>query len=125
MFLVNPIRFRLVIRHPLLGRRGSHIVRPESLSERLVAVLRAAEQPVLEGHQHEGLQGVLRDENLVLPVHQGGGIGAGVVIVLRDELVLRLQDLLQRDERVDDLPEQAFLLCGTIDEVIAKRGEFA
>ena len=26
---------------------------------------------------------------------------------------------------VDDLPEQAFLLCGTIDEVIAKRGEYA
>ena len=25
---------------------------------------------------------------------------------------------------VDDLPEQAFLLCGTIDEVIAKRGEY-
>ena len=25
---------------------------------------------------------------------------------------------------VDDLPEQAFLLCGTIDEVIAKRGSF-
>ena len=25
---------------------------------------------------------------------------------------------------VDDLPEQAFLLCGTIDEVVAKRGEF-
>ena len=25
---------------------------------------------------------------------------------------------------VDDLPEQAFLMCGTIDEVIAKRGSF-
>ncbi len=25
---------------------------------------------------------------------------------------------------VDDLPEQAFLLCGTIDEVVAKRGAF-
>ena len=25
---------------------------------------------------------------------------------------------------VDDLPEQAFLLCGTIDEVVAKRGEY-
>ncbi len=25
---------------------------------------------------------------------------------------------------VDDLPEQAFLLCGTIDDVIAKRGSF-
>ena len=25
---------------------------------------------------------------------------------------------------VDDLPEQAFLLCGTIDEVVARRGEY-
>ena len=25
---------------------------------------------------------------------------------------------------VDDLPEQAFLLCGSLDEVIAKRGSF-
>ena len=25
---------------------------------------------------------------------------------------------------VDDLPEQAFLMCGTMDEVIAKRGSF-
>ena len=25
---------------------------------------------------------------------------------------------------VDDLPEQAFLMCGGIDEVIAKRGSF-
>ena len=25
---------------------------------------------------------------------------------------------------VDDLPEQAFLMCGTIDEVIAKRGQY-
>jgi len=25
---------------------------------------------------------------------------------------------------VDDLPEQAFLMCGGIDEVIAKRGSY-
>ena len=25
---------------------------------------------------------------------------------------------------VDDLPEQAFLMCGSIDEVIAKRGQY-
>ena len=25
---------------------------------------------------------------------------------------------------VDDLPEQAFLMCGSLDEVIAKRGSF-
>ena len=25
---------------------------------------------------------------------------------------------------VDDLPEQAFMLCGSIDDVIAKRGTF-
>ena len=24
----------------------------------------------------------------------------------------------------DDLPEQAFLMCGTIDEVLAKRDQF-
>jgi F-type H+-transporting ATPase subunit beta len=25
---------------------------------------------------------------------------------------------------VDDLPEQAFLMCGSLDEVIAKRGSY-
>ncbi len=25
---------------------------------------------------------------------------------------------------VDDLPEQAFLMCGSIDEVVAKRGQY-
>ena len=38
------------------------------------------------------------------------------------ETIKGFQAILGGD--VDDLPEQAFLLCGTIDEVIAKRGSF-
>ena len=42
---------------------------------------------------------------------------------------VRIEDTIKGFEAilggdVDDLPEQAFLLCGTIDEVIAKRGSF-
>ena len=42
---------------------------------------------------------------------------------------VRLEDTIRGFEailggEVDDLPEQAFLLCGTIDEVVAKRGEY-
>ncbi len=38
------------------------------------------------------------------------------------ETIKGFQAILSGD--VDDLPEQAFLLCGTIDDVIAKRGSF-
>ena len=38
------------------------------------------------------------------------------------ETIKGFQAILGGD--VDDLPEQAFLLCGTIDDVIAKRGSF-
>ena len=38
------------------------------------------------------------------------------------ETIKGFQAILGGD--VDDLPEQAFLMCGTIDEVIAKRGSF-
>ena len=38
------------------------------------------------------------------------------------ETIKGFQAILAGD--VDDLPEQAFLLCGTIDDVIAKRGSF-
>lgn len=38
------------------------------------------------------------------------------------ETIKGFQAILGGD--VDDLPEQAFLLCGTIDEVIAKRGNY-
>jgi F-type H+-transporting ATPase subunit beta len=38
------------------------------------------------------------------------------------ETIKGFQAILGGD--VDDLPEQAFLLTGTIDEVIAKRGSF-
>ena len=38
------------------------------------------------------------------------------------ETIKGFQAILSGD--VDDLPEQAFLLCGTIDEVIAKRGSY-
>ena len=38
------------------------------------------------------------------------------------ETIRGFQAILGGD--VDDLPEQAFLLCGTIDDVIAKRGSF-
>ena len=38
------------------------------------------------------------------------------------ETIKGFQAILAGD--VDDLPEQAFLLCGTIDEVIAKRGTY-
>ena len=42
---------------------------------------------------------------------------------------VKLEDTIRSFEailggEVDDLPEQAFLLCGDIDEVIAKRGQF-
>ena len=39
-----------------------------------------------------------------------------------DETIKGFQAILGGE--VDDLPEQAFLLCGTIDEVIARRGSF-
>jgi len=38
------------------------------------------------------------------------------------ETIKGFQAILSGD--VDDLPEQAFLMCGTIDEVIAKRGQY-
>ena len=38
------------------------------------------------------------------------------------ETIKGFQAILGGD--VDDLPEQAFLLCGTLDDVIAKRGSF-
>jgi F-type H+-transporting ATPase subunit beta len=38
------------------------------------------------------------------------------------ETIRGFQTILRGE--VDDLPEQAFLMCGTIDEVIAKRGQF-
>ena len=45
----------------------------------------------------------------------------GKYVPLKDT-IKGFQAILSGD--VDDLPEQAFLLCGTIDEVIAKRGSF-
>lgn len=39
-----------------------------------------------------------------------------------NETIKGFQAILGGD--VDDLPEQAFLMCGTIDEVIARRGEY-
>ena len=39
-----------------------------------------------------------------------------------NETIKGFQAILSGD--VDDLPEQAFLMCGSIDEVIAKRGSF-
>ena len=38
------------------------------------------------------------------------------------ETIRGFQTILRGE--VDDLPEQAFLMCGTIDEVIAKRGQY-
>ena len=38
------------------------------------------------------------------------------------ETIKGFQAILGGD--VDDLPEQAFLLCGTIDDVLAKRGSY-
>ena len=38
------------------------------------------------------------------------------------ETIKGFQAILGGD--VDDLPEQAFLLCGTIDDVLAKRGDY-
>ncbi len=42
---------------------------------------------------------------------------------------VRIEDTIKGFQAIlggdaDDLPEQAFLLCGTIDEVYAKRGEY-
>ena len=45
----------------------------------------------------------------------------GKYVPLKDT-IKGFQAILAGD--VDDLPEQAFLLCGTIDEVIAKRGSY-
>lgn len=42
--------------------------------------------------------------------------------VKTEDTIKGFQAILGGD--VDDLPEQAFLMCGTIDEVIAKRGSF-
>ena len=46
---------------------------------------------------------------------------AGKYVPIR-ETIKGFQAILGGD--VDDLPEQAFLMCGTIDEVIAKRGTY-
>ena len=39
-----------------------------------------------------------------------------------EDTIRSFQAILGGD--VDDLPEQAFMLCGSIDDVIAKRGTF-
>ena len=46
-----------------------------------------------------------------------------------DGKYVKLQDTIKGFQAilggdVDDLPEQAFLMCGSIDEVIAKRGQY-
>ena len=95
-----------MIRNPLLRRRRGHVVRAEGFGQGLGAVGGAAELTVLERQQDKRLQGLFRDEDLILPVHQRGGVGAGIVVVGRDVPVLRLQDFLQGYERMDDLPQE-------------------
>ena len=55
---------------PFVRRRGGHVVWSEGLSQCLRRVNRATELPVFERHQDKGLQGFLREEDLVLVIHK-------------------------------------------------------